>query len=575
MTDERSVPPQLPGLTYVQPLGSGGYADVFLYEQHSPRMPVAVKVLKPTGLTDRVRAEFFAEADTMAALGDHPYIVQVFGSGTAPDGRPYLVMKYYPPPNLAQRARSERFAVADVLRTGIQLASAIQTAHAAHIVHRDIKPANVLVSAYGAPGLTDFGVAGRGAADIVAAPGGSLGPEQVGVSVPWTAPEVVYAQSDGDVRSDVYSLGATLWHMLAGRSPFEVPGGDNAAYALMPRIRTMPVPTTGRPDVPAVLERLLAQAMAKDPAHRPASALELARGLQGVEAALHLPATQILVLDPPRSPAATSLPSGTAFDDRTHVKGVQRVQAQPPVTPAAGTGMPPTPAAATGLPTTTGPTTTGPTTTGPMSIGRATNGGPSRPARPAPAPPASTVATPTSTPGEYPAAANSSSAPWPGHPESPAAEQAPAGDLPAPAARAMRWSVVAVLASCAALALAAVTLIVRRDPAPTPSAPVTVAPSTDSNALDGGVFVAPTVTATAIPGGVRFAWTYQNPLERDTFQIRVGATELDAPTAVPTIARAPRHDVTAAAGSRICAVVAVVRSGQISPPSMAVCAAAG
>lgn len=131
MTDERSVPPQLPGLTYVQPLGSGGYADVFLYEQHSPRMPVAVKVLKPTGLTDRVRAEFFAEADTMAALGDHPYIVQVFGSGTAPDGRPYLVMKYYPPPNLAQRARSERFAVADVLRTGIQLTSAIQTAHAA------------------------------------------------------------------------------------------------------------------------------------------------------------------------------------------------------------------------------------------------------------------------------------------------------------------------------------------------------------------------------------------------------------------------------------------------------------
>ncbi len=572
MTDERSVPPpQLPGLTYVQPLGSGGYADVFLYEQHRPRMPVAVKVLKASGLTDRMRAEFFAEADTMAALGDHPYIVQVFGSGTAPDGRPYLVMKYYPPPNLAQRARSERFAVADVLRTGIQLASAIQTAHAAHIVHRDIKPANVLVSAYGAPGLTDFGVAGRGS---TATPGAAPGPEQVGVSVPWTAPEVVYAQSDGDIRSDVYSLGATLWHLLAGRSPFEVPGGDNAAYALMPRIRTMPVPTTGRPDVPAALERLLAQAMAKDPAHRPASALELARGLQGVEAALHLPATQIVVLDPPRTPAAAPRPTATALDDRTHVKGVQRVQAQPPVTSAAGAGMPPA-SAATGMPPAATARTTGRTTTGPTPTG-----GSSRPARPAPAPVSATGRAPfpssaaasMSIPGESAAATASSGTAF--GPESLAAEQGVPSDVPVPAARAMRWSVVALLASCVALALAAVTLIVRREPAVTPSAPVTVAPSTDSNALDGGVFVAPTVTATAIPGGVRFAWTYQNPLERDTFQVRVGATEVEAPTAAPTIARVPRQDVTAAAGVRMCAVVAVVRSGQISPPSAPVCAAA-
>ncbi len=101
----------------------------------------------------------------MAALGDHPYIVQVFRAGTSDDGRPYLVMKYYPPPNLAMRARAERFSVEEVLRTGIQLASAVETAHRAHITHRDIKPANVLISAYGAPGLTDFGIAGRGARD--------------------------------------------------------------------------------------------------------------------------------------------------------------------------------------------------------------------------------------------------------------------------------------------------------------------------------------------------------------------------------------------------------------------------
>ena len=102
----KGAPPQIPGLVFVQPLGSGGYADVYLYEQQSPRMPVAVKVLKSDGLTDALRAQFVEEADTMAQLGDHPYIVQVFRSGTSDDGRPYLVMKYYPPPNLAMRARA-------------------------------------------------------------------------------------------------------------------------------------------------------------------------------------------------------------------------------------------------------------------------------------------------------------------------------------------------------------------------------------------------------------------------------------------------------------------------------------
>ena len=199
-------------------------------------------------------------------------------------------MKYYPPPNLAVRSKAERMGVEEVLRTGIQLASAVETAHRAGIIHRDIKPANVLVSQYGQPGLTDFGIAGRGghAEDV---------DEDVGVSVPWSPPEVLYGQSNGDARSDVYSLAATLWHLLVGRSPFEQPGGDNSAYALMPRIRAVPVPPTGRADVPVSLERLLAHAMAKDPGSRPQTALELARGLQAVEQERRLPRTPVVVLD--------------------------------------------------------------------------------------------------------------------------------------------------------------------------------------------------------------------------------------------------------------------------------------
>ncbi|WP_377639412.1 serine/threonine-protein kinase [Oryzobacter terrae] len=309
--------PRIPGLELVRPLGSGGYADVFLYEQQQPRMNVAVKVLKREGLTAAIRRQFVDEANTMAQLGDHPYIVQVFRSDQTADGGAYLVMKYYPPPNLAVRSRTDRMTVEEVLRTGIQLASAVETAHRAGIIHRDIKPANVLVSQYGQPGLTDFGIAGRGghAEDV---------DEDVGVSVPWSPPEVLYGQSNGDSRSDVYSLAATLWHLLVGRSPFEQPGGDNSAYALMPRIRAVPVPPTGRADVPVSLERLLAHAMSKKPDTRPQTALELARGLQAVEQEQRLPRTPVVVLDEEGNTTVAEMPRagsrGESDHDRTMVR---------------------------------------------------------------------------------------------------------------------------------------------------------------------------------------------------------------------------------------------------------------
>ncbi|KGN40734.1 serine/threonine-protein kinase [Knoellia aerolata] len=335
------TPPEIPGLVYRQPLGSGGYADVFLYEQQQPRMPVAVKVLKREGLTPSILRQFVEEANTMAQLADHPYIVQVFRSEQLADGGAYLVMKYYPPPNLATRAKRERLSVEEVLRTGIQLASAVETAHRAGIIHRDVKPANVLISQYGAPGLTDFGIAGR-----------ALGPEEhdedVGVSVPWSPPEVLYGQSNGDARSDVYSLAATLWHLLVGRSPFEQPGGDNSAYALMPRIRATPVPQTGRADVPVSLERLLGHAMAKKPDARPQTAIDLARGLQAIEQEQRFARTPIVVLD--ESGHTTVADSTSRADpeepdpDRTSVRAPrvtspQALTPSPAANPTADTGV--------------------------------------------------------------------------------------------------------------------------------------------------------------------------------------------------------------------------------------------
>jgi len=120
----------LPGLLYIAPLGSGGYSDVYLYEQQMPRMKVAVKVLSAHSLSDQAQRQFSAEANAMAQLADHPHIVQVFRADMAPDGRPFLVMKYYPQPKpgASGRARGERFSVTDVLRIGIQIASAVEAA---------------------------------------------------------------------------------------------------------------------------------------------------------------------------------------------------------------------------------------------------------------------------------------------------------------------------------------------------------------------------------------------------------------------------------------------------------------
>ena len=209
--------PVIPGYTFVEHLGSGGFADVYCYEQEWPQQRVAVKVVREdVALNDRERALFTSEANAMARLGDHPNIVPVLTAGVTADNRPFLVMRFCPPPDLGVRVRSSPLSVADAVSTGIKLASAIETAHRAGTVHRDIKPSNVLVTSYHEPALTDFGIAGR--LQEVA------GDDEVRISYPWSPPEMLDGRSNGSIASDVYSLGATIWHLLVGRSPYSIPG---------------------------------------------------------------------------------------------------------------------------------------------------------------------------------------------------------------------------------------------------------------------------------------------------------------------------------------------------------------
>lgn len=252
MTEEL---PEIPGFRYVRPLGK----NVHLYRDDGGE--VAVKLL-----VDPARA---AEMRTVLGLG-HPGIVTVHRAGRTRAGLLYLVMKHYTGGDAGALAplRFER-----VLEIGIQLADALQAAHQAGVVHRDVKPANVLLDEGGSACLTDFGVVGRD-------------------RLPWTAPEVLTSGSHG-VRADVFSLAATLWHLLAGYPPFVVPRGDNSHAALEHRVLRGSPPPTRR--APQPMEALLHQAMAADPALRPRSAEEFGLRLREMLQGTGLPSTSDVV----------------------------------------------------------------------------------------------------------------------------------------------------------------------------------------------------------------------------------------------------------------------------------------
>ncbi len=312
-----STPPVLAGLTFVRPLGSGGFADVFLYEQAMPRREVAVKVL-PSNVADAELLRMFnAEADVLARLSAHPSIVTVYQAGISADGRAYIVMENCPGA-LSPRYRTEKIPVAEALSIGVKMASAIETAHRAGLVHRDIKPGNILTTAFGAPVLADFGISSSLAR---ATPDGMMA-----MSVPWTAPEVIAEQTSGDILSEVWSLGATVYSLLAGHSPFEkAEQGQNTREQLRKRIlKASYVPIT-RGDVPPALQQVLEAAMRRNPRDRYATALAFAEALRQVESSIGLSPTPLEVADDVWAASPVDFANDSARD---HV----RVQVATPVT---------------------------------------------------------------------------------------------------------------------------------------------------------------------------------------------------------------------------------------------------
>ncbi|MFD5224354.1 serine/threonine-protein kinase [Microbacterium sp. NPDC058342] len=255
-----SQPPVLAGYSYVRPLGTGGFADVFLYEQDMPRRVAAVKVLLADAVSPDVLRMFNVEADISARLSAHPSIVTIYQASISADGRPYFAMEYCPD-TMSARYRKGPLPLDEVLDTGVRIAGALETVHRAGLLHRDIKPSNVLINSLGTPVLADFGIA----AAVVDA-----GDDDVfAMSVPWSSPEVLQERVTGSVASEVWSLAATLYTLLAGRSPFERDDrASNSRDQLRQRIiraRYTPLAAVG---VPQRIDTILATAMHRDPARR-------------------------------------------------------------------------------------------------------------------------------------------------------------------------------------------------------------------------------------------------------------------------------------------------------------------
>ena len=185
-------------------------------------------------------------------------------------------MRYCPPPDLGLRVRSKPMRC----RGG-------RHRHQARQRHRDRAPGRHHAPRHQAEQRAGHDLLRAGADRLRhrRAQADVEGDKDVRVSFPWSPPEVLDGRSNGSVASDVYSLGATIWHLLVGRSPFSIPGGDNSSRALTARILHAAPPATQRPDVPAALDRLLQQCLAKQPEHRPAERARAGAGAPADRAA--------------------------------------------------------------------------------------------------------------------------------------------------------------------------------------------------------------------------------------------------------------------------------------------------
>ncbi len=267
---------QIPGYKLISRIGSGAMATVFKAEQLSLHRIVAIKSLARRYSEDPEYVERFYREGEAAAKLNHPNIVQAIDVGEA-GGRHYFVMEYVEGHTLYDElAKGKIFSEAEALRVIIQTARALAHAHERGLIHRDVKPKNIMITEDGAAKLADMGLA-RLAADeqtAQAEAGRAFGTPY------YIAPEQIRGELDIDFRADIYSLGATLYHLVTGRVPFEGPTPAAVMHKHLKEPLTPPdhVNTSLSVGLGEVVEVM----MAKRPENRYASTKDLLLDLDAV-----------------------------------------------------------------------------------------------------------------------------------------------------------------------------------------------------------------------------------------------------------------------------------------------------
>ncbi|MBF8191186.1 serine/threonine protein kinase, partial [Nonomuraea sp. K274] len=278
-----------PGYRILDQAGQGGFAVVYRAYQESLDRVVALKVLSVDRVDQRTLRRFQRELQLTGRLTGHPNVVTVFDTGVTRSGKPYIAMDFFENGSLRDKIRKQGpLGVPDVLRAGVKLAGALAAVHEAGVLHGDIKPQNILISRYGELAVADFGVARVVDAAEISLTSQAFTPLHA-------APEVLTGQPHSS-STDIYSLGSTLYHLLAGRPAFHNPA-DPSIAPLMYRVLSIEPPPIDRADVPAVVSDTILRAMSKNPELRYASARDFARRLQAVQADLGLSVTDLLGQD--------------------------------------------------------------------------------------------------------------------------------------------------------------------------------------------------------------------------------------------------------------------------------------
>jgi eukaryotic-like serine/threonine-protein kinase len=279
-------------------------ATVFLAQDAKHGSPVALKVLHQD-LAASLGPERFRREIALAARLQHPHILSVLDSGESANGLLWFTMPYVEGESLRDRLRREgQLPLEDALRITREVALALEYAHRHGVIHRDVKPENILLTSDGQALVADFGIAralAPGASNTtLTETGAAIGTPQ------YMSPEQASAERTLTSRTDVYSLGAVLYEMLAGEPPFTGP----TAQAIVAKMMTGEPPSVrrARASVPAAVDAAIQRALAPVPADRFATALEFSKALDAAERTGFTAAPSIAPLSPASAPAPTSAP---------------------------------------------------------------------------------------------------------------------------------------------------------------------------------------------------------------------------------------------------------------------------